>query len=1310
MTDIEGSTRLWATHPDEMAGAVLRHETLLSEIVEAHGGWLVRTMGEGDSTVSVFESARPALAAAVAMTTAINEEPWPAEAPIRIRIGLNTGDVQLVAGQYQGPGVNLAARVRGEADAGEILLSSVTAELVEPSLPAELNLIDLGPHTLKGISGRQVLKALSGPGFASVPTSEPPYRGLLAFGPEDRRLYFGREKTVAEVLARIADGGLLAVVGASGSGKSSLLRAGVLAAVNAQELAPLTAGRLITPGASPTTDLGTDADELLIVDQFEELYTQCSDEQLRADFISALLRRDGPTVIGVRADFYGELSVNPKLAAAVSRNQVLLGPMPDDELRRAISEPARLSGLRLEPGLTDLVLNEVAGEPGALPLMSHALRETWLRRDGRTLTLDGYRETGGVSSALAQSADAVAKRLPAADQDLLRGMFLRMTLIGDDVEQSRRRVRVEELVPEGFTADTVKDLLELLADARLVILDGDTAEVAHEVLIRRWPMLQGWLAADREGLRLHRLLGDAARLWDRSGREATDLYRGGTRLDAAVEWATTNGALMNRLEREFLTASVEESDRLRQRQATTNRRLRNALAISGVLLIAALGLAVFAVISRHKAITAEGGSESRALADESQSQLARDPQLALLIAAQALKASATPQAELAVSTALDQNTLEGQLPPFGNQGCLTANFLFLTDQGRVAADNTCGGEIVFGNLAQPHRPLTPIRLGSSAGSTDMVGGPTPDTLLIASGRNLLSVNVATRQVHRLFTAPWPILNVAASPPARYIAIADLGTVATFNRGTGAFHVIATGDPSNNPINGMMVAGPESVLVATTGQSSGGGNLAGGITEVNVRTGARRVPLLSTPGQLADVNFLRVSPDLRTWYVTGSQINASNDSDVAATWAVNAATLKTRWVALGPLGAYASPIQTSPDGSLVAVGYSSGASDVLNATSGSLVVREASSGGLAAGDVAIPAGDHELVTVSLDGYFRIWKIHGSGSVPLQAPTDPAVGFSASGGRLVLIGNRGEEVDLSNGKTVATFPGFPADSVFNSCSAACFSTSPGLRWLTYIRPGTSPPQISELDGQTGRLVATVAAPGQLNAQSVDSAGQIVTAAVTAASQVSAQLLDPATGAHRALQPAPSSAGCDATAPSFAQGNRIVAIADGCINVDVWNLATGRLVEAVKLPNEREAGTGAQLTPDGRYALVAVLGGGFVRIDLQTGAQVEVPGTEPEGDLLAVSPTGSFYAIGRQDGTVDEYDARTLHLVRIHSLGAAVEALAFSPNGQDLLTENTDDVIRIWDTCAICENASALASAAKRFSVRSLTADERAAFDIP
>ena len=288
----------------------------------------------------------------------------------------------------------------------------------------------------------------------------------------------------------------------------------------------------------------------------------------------------------MRADFYGELSAQARLAEAVASNQVLLGAMSEDELRRAVTEPARLAGLRLEPGLVDVVLGEVAGEPGALPLLSHALRATWERRDGRTLTIDAYRASGGVTSAVAQSADALVETVPAADRGILRNVFLRLTELGDGVDDTRRRVPIAELVPGDVTDDTVRALLDRFADARLLTLGDGTAEVAHEVLIREWPTLRGWLEEDREGLRLHRRLGDAARIWDAAGRDATDLYRG-TRLGAALEWAQAQPEALNATERAFLDASVAESERERRAQLRANRRLRALLAGAGVLLAAA---------------------------------------------------------------------------------------------------------------------------------------------------------------------------------------------------------------------------------------------------------------------------------------------------------------------------------------------------------------------------------------------------------------------------------------------------------------------------------------------------------------------------------------------------------------------------------------------------------------------------------------------------------------------------------------------------------------------------------------------------
>ena len=503
--------------------------------------------------------------------------------------------------------------MRAQADGGEILLSSVTSELVAAHLPEGCSLVDLGPHRLKGLGTPERIHALAGPGVRTPPSAaECPYRGLLAFEPDDRAFFFGREEVTAKIIGRLAPGGLLAVVGASGSGKSSVLRAGVVAAVRAGEVDGLRHASLLTPGAAPALDADDEPDRLVVVDQFEELFTLCDDADRRRAFIDALLRLRCAVAIGVRADLYGRLSGHGELALAVADNQVLLGPMGSGELERAITEPARLAGLKLEPGLVELILRDVAAEPGALPLLSHALRATWERRDGRTLTVEGYRETGGVASAIGRTADGLVDALPDEQRRLVRSVLVRMTELGEGSEDSRRRVAVGELVPEGAAAGPVEALLHRLAEERLVTLDDGSAEVAHEALIREWPRLRRWLDEDRAGIRAHQQLGDAARLWDAGGREASDLYRG-ARLAAALELVESRRAELNATERAFLDAGAEEADRERRAERRTNRRLRALLAGGAVLLVVALLGGVLAIFSRNTAQDAERAAEAQAL-------------------------------------------------------------------------------------------------------------------------------------------------------------------------------------------------------------------------------------------------------------------------------------------------------------------------------------------------------------------------------------------------------------------------------------------------------------------------------------------------------------------------------------------------------------------------------------------------------------------------------------------------------------------------------------------------------------------------
>ncbi len=727
-------TDLWDNDADAMAARTGHLDDSIRHVVAAHGGRFLPAMSEGSSRVSVFGSAAAAVRAAVDAVRALANVTWPDGAPMNARFGLHTGEARGDSLRYRGTAVTLAARICGEASGGEVLLSEATAALVAAILPSGYTVVELGSFHLESIGRPESIKALVGPGLTTTPTvTESPYRGLLAFGPEDRHLFFGREEMLAELLARIAPGRLLAVVGPSGSGKSSLLQAGVFAAALEGELACARSARLLTPGAEPQLDLGDDASELLIVDQFEELYTQCRDPDRRARFIDGLLERPGPVVIGVRADFYGELAADPGLAAAVARNQLLLGPMLEDDLRRAVAEPARLAGLRLGHGLVDVVMRDVAGEPGALPLMSHALRETWERRDGRTLTVAAYEESGGVSSALAQSADALVATASESDRALLRNVFLRLTEVGYDQEDTRRRARIDELVPDGRSEDDVRDVLERLVEARLVILDGGTAELAHEVLIRRWPTLRQWVDEDREGIRLHRRLGAATRLWEASGREPGDLYRG-TRLDAAVEWAGQNRALLNATERNFLNASIDESARTQRVQMRINRRLRRGLVVIAGILAATAALLVWALVQRSSAIHSTKVATSLALTSQATALVGTNLADSLLLGLAAYRTDASLPARTAVTAALQTASTSGVDAVL--RSCGEVNDVAYGADGTLAV-GCVGGDTALWDLSAGRARADPIILPPSSSckrDSGLAFGPGGKTLAVGCAK------------------------------------------------------------------------------------------------------------------------------------------------------------------------------------------------------------------------------------------------------------------------------------------------------------------------------------------------------------------------------------------------------------------------------------------------------------------------------------------------------------------------------------------------------------------------------------------------
>ena len=468
---------------------------------------------------------------------------------------------------------------------------------------------------------------------------EPPFKGLEFFDERDAEIFFGREQLTETLVQQIRTNQFLAViVGASGSGKSSIVRAGVVPALRrtvalperrhdviyvltptahpleALALALTRAHESVTATATLMDDLArdprslylflrrqltddrtkTDAHALLVVDQFEELFTLCHDELEREQFIDNLLTalsygEDGylTLVLTIRADFYAHLAQYPELRDAVAKHQEFIGPMNADELRRAIEEPAKQNvaadgaAWEFEPGLVDLILRDVGDEPGALPLLSHALLETWKRRSGHTLTLKGYHDAGGVRGAIAQTAESVFQQFTQQEQEIARGIFLRLTELGEGTEDTRRRASFDELIPQNETAASVHAILTRLADARLVTLNQDSAEVAHEALIREWPQLREWLNQNRDGLRAHRQITEAANEWELLEHDAGALYRG-VRLIQARDFVSqtsfgNNPYALNAQERAFLEASDENEKReVSERAVQQQRELRAA--------------------------------------------------------------------------------------------------------------------------------------------------------------------------------------------------------------------------------------------------------------------------------------------------------------------------------------------------------------------------------------------------------------------------------------------------------------------------------------------------------------------------------------------------------------------------------------------------------------------------------------------------------------------------------------------------------------------------------------------------------------
>ena len=441
-----------------------------------------------------------------------------------------------------------------------------------------------------------------------------PYRGLVAYGSADTEMFVGRERLVAELAARVLDRRLVIVTGASGSGKSSLVRAGLIPLVQGGRLPGGGPWRVnvAVPGDSPLrvldalADLDEPGPQLLVLDQFEEAFAS------GPTVVDALLCRlidlaldpalDVHIVLVIRADQYGNLAAARHLTDLVDDAHVLVGRPSDDELRRIVEEPALRVGCRVERALTSIVLDEAGDGDGSLPLVSTALAELWEARDGDVLTAERYQTLGGLAASVERLGAAVLERGDADfTADDVRSAFLLLADVTDDGSWVRQRVHRDDIPPE------LEPALDALVDGRLVVRDGDTVEIAHEIVFRAWPQLHVWLEEARADLVLGRDLRLAARAWEDQGRRDDDVYRG-ARLAASVEWCQRQPESTTTQIGEFVAAgtTVADHDRLvaeaqlaRERRA--RQRLRRAFTTACLLLVISLVAAGLAVAARRRA-------------------------------------------------------------------------------------------------------------------------------------------------------------------------------------------------------------------------------------------------------------------------------------------------------------------------------------------------------------------------------------------------------------------------------------------------------------------------------------------------------------------------------------------------------------------------------------------------------------------------------------------------------------------------------------------------------------------------------------
>jgi WD40 repeat protein len=1090
----------------------------------------------------------------------------------------------------------------------------------------------------------------------SAPSTTCPYQGLAFFEAVDSARFFGRTRSINELVALIkkvqaTNPGIVLLTGPSGAGKSSLLCAGLIPAASSDTLEISNGGWVsarMTPGNNPMGELQRCLDQphiqgradgvpaLIIVDQGEELFTPDVSPQSRAEFVDVLHTMSQPSmstprmvVMGLRSDVLGRCVELPELASAMQSRCMVLGPMNHAELRDVVVEPAKTAGLRLEPGLVDLILNDVGVEKNSpatarLPLLSHVLAGTWTRRRVGQLTVAGYKSAGGVRGSVAATGEHAWNQLDEAQRTIARRMLMRLITIGETGYDSCRREPKKELLARFADAENAAAVLEMLTAARLLTIHDSDVTFTHEIVLRAWPRLAAWMDDDRVNAPIRQRAESDAAAWIKQGRNRSFL-QSGARLE------DTLALLANIQEVDQPLAQFAEASLRRKRLVTTT--VWGAAVLVVILAVVSASIAVVAVRQRI-AISRQYDTAvfNQVLAAADQRQLS-DPSLSaqLLMVAHQLRLNDRVRSRL---LATQNAPLATQLT--GHSGVVRR--VTFNPSGNLLASASWDNTVRLWDTSDPNNPQPvgqPLR-GHTSLVSSVAFSPDEQTLASSSRDNTvrlwdLTTPADVKELTALSTGGGYVYMVAFSPDGRTLAApSDDGTVRLW-------------DVINRraPHAGAILSGHTGPVRAIA-FSPNGHILASASNDKTVRlwdvADPTHVQQVGPPLTGFTNNAIAVAFD-----PAGNVLAATGADGVIRLWNVSDPSRPTPLA--DPLPAHngaSFSVEFNPDGTILASASDDGTAKLWNLLDPSHPValgQPLTDPRGALSSVTFHPNGRHLATAGASGTISLWALP-AGVIPNHFGRINSPAFSADGTVMVTA----------------------SDNVVQLWTNASRLT----RAATLRLPDNS-------EGGYGYEA------------SVDPGGRILATALTSALTVLWDISNIAKPIE--LSTLPNTAKYNTNIVAFSPDGRTVATAGDDSTAQLWDITEPRRPQGLSEPLRGFAGSisAVVFSPDGR-TVVASGTDNALRIWDITDRDHPIPSaTAITGHTAAfvspaISPDGKTLAAGGQDQTILLWDISDPHHATsigrpLHSPSSA-DQIAFSPEGKTLASASDDGSVLLWD----------------------------------